>query len=79
MRYMEIKGHFQIPLSNEESDIVDAVVSSDRGMLERASMETRNREIARKLVSRGVLNRVRNGDEVFYLINDIDNPGVKDE
>lgn len=72
MRFIEIIGSLQLPLNNEEADVYDKVSSSDRGMLSRETLSEREREVARKMVSRGALRRARNGDSVFYLATSIE-------
>lgn len=68
-----------MPLSNEEAEVVDKVSSSDRGMINRSELSLRERELARKLVSRGALNRVRNEEAIFYLSNLVNNSGENNE
>lgn len=79
MRFIEIIGNLQLPLSNEEAEIFEKVSSSDRGMIARESLTERERELARKMVSRGALTRARTGDSVFYLPNSIEKPGETNE
>lgn len=79
MRFIEIIGSLQLPLSNEEAEVFDKVSSSDRGMIERETLTLREREVARKMVSRGALNRARTGDTVFYLLNVNDSNGDTNE
>lgn len=79
MRFIEILGSLQLPLSNEESDVFDKVSSSDRGMIARESLTERERELARKMVGRGALSRARDGDSVFYLANSTEKTGDTNE
>lgn len=79
MRFVEIIGNLLMPLSNEEAEVVDKVSSSDRGMINRSELSLRERELARKLVSRGALNRVRNEEAIFYLSNLVNNSGENNE
>lgn len=79
MKFIEILGDLRLPLSNEEAEIYEKVSSSDRGMIERKDLDLRERELARKMVSRGALNRARAGDDVFYLLNQVDQSGDKNE
>lgn len=79
MRFIEILGNLQLPLNNEEADLYEKVSSSDRGMIARESLDLRERELARRMVSRGALSRARNGDSVFYLLTQTDQSGDSDE
>lgn len=71
MRFREIRGGIQVPVSNEEQELLERIEKSS-GTL-RKDLNERERELARLMVSRGVLNRVRDQEQqVRYLINDLE-------
>ena len=71
MRFREIRGGIQVPVSNEEQELLERIEKSS-GMF-RKDLNERERELARLMVSRGVLNRMRDDDkQVRYLINDLE-------
>jgi hypothetical protein len=72
MRFIEIRGGLSIPVSSEEQDLLERIEESDEGMVDRTSLSERERELARKMVSRGVLNRSKNDGNIFYLKNDLE-------
>lgn len=63
MRWCEIAGGIQIFLSREEQSIIDRV---SKGRKPQSSFDEREQEIARRMVSRGVLRCVRVNDELHY-------------
>ena len=71
MRFREIRGGLLVPVSNEEQSIIDTIESSD-GMVLRKSLDERQRELARKMVSRGLLNRIKHDGEIHYVLNDLE-------
>jgi hypothetical protein len=72
MRYFEIAGGLRVPVSGEEQKVLSHV--GDKGRVNRADMSDRSQEIARLMVSRGLLRRVRNGDDKEAFIQNNDPP-----
>jgi hypothetical protein len=71
MRFREIRGGIQVPVSNEEQELLERIEKSSSTL--RKDLNERERELARLMVSRGVLNRVRDSEQqVRYLINDLE-------
>ncbi len=67
MRYHEIASGLRILLSSEEQDLLDRAEADG---LARDAMGERDREVARLMVSRGLLHRRRSKDgNVFYRVN----------
>ena len=68
MRFIEIESGMRVPVSNEEQDVLDlakdGITSQD--------LDERNREVARLLVTRGVMRRVKRDDQIVLLPNDLD-------
>lgn len=71
MRFREIRGGLMMPVSNEEQELIDLIESSN-GMIKRNDLGERQRELARKMVSRGLLNRIRHDGSLFYVLNDLE-------
>ncbi len=71
MKYYEIMGGIQVPASAEETALIERI--EENGALPKKSLNERDRELARKLVSRGILNRVAIEEETNFVLN-----GLKD-
>lgn len=69
MRYCEVAGGLRIPVSSEENTLVEKIRKG--GTMEKKKLDEREREVARKLVSRGVLNRKCADDGIKYEVNDL--------
>jgi|JTFO01.1.fsa_nt_gb hypothetical protein len=68
MRYVEIAGGINIMISNEEQELLD--MYRELGRIKKAELTERGQELARILVSKGVLNRVTNSNnETYYIPN----------
>ena len=57
-----------IPVFGEDLSVIKKIKSSPR----KSDMDDREQEIARKLVSRGVLNRKKDNNGIYFEINNID-------
>lgn len=69
MRFFEISSGFRLPVSEEEQSILDKAVETRR--VPRSALNEREQEVARLMVTRGLLNRKRDEDgKVFYEPND---------
>lgn len=71
MRFVEIRGNLLVPISNEENLLLEKI----RGSIEPVrtlDLDPRQRELARQMVHRGVLSRVKIDDASCYLYNDLD-------
>lgn len=66
MRYYEISGGFRVPISEEEEELLDAAKEHD---LLDESLDERSQEVARKMVSRGLLNRLSKAGKIYYEPN----------
>lgn len=69
MRYREIAGGIRVYVSQEEDTLVQKILEA--GTAQKKSLDEREQEVARKLVSRGVLNRVKANDEIAYVVNSL--------
>lgn len=72
MRYHEIASGLRVPLSGEEQDLIG---HANHGVIARDDLDERDQELARLLVSRGVLDQVKHKDQVFYHVSSADDIG----
>jgi hypothetical protein len=70
MRFIEILGGLQAPITNEEDTLVNKIIQ-ERSMPKK-KLDEREQEIARKLTSRGILKRVKIEGDTFYKINSLE-------
>lgn len=71
MRYIEIKGGINVPLSNEEQRLVETIAEAQT--LSSSEMDQRDTELARQLCGRGVLNQIEEADETLsYSVNKLE-------
>lgn len=71
MRFLEIRGSIRVPVSNEELVVAEKVRQSE-GPLSRANLNLREKELARQLVHKGVIDRVMIDEQICFVYNDID-------
>lgn len=71
MRFREIQGGLQVPVSNEEQELVD-LIEEEGGIILKKKLNIRHKELARKLTSRGVLKRVKREDKLYYKLNNLE-------
>lgn len=71
MRFLDIRGNIRVPVSNEESIIVEMVKGND-SPFPGSKFNIREKELARNLVHRGVLDRVLIDDKTHYVYNDLE-------
>jgi hypothetical protein len=71
LKFVEIKGGWLQPISNEENILLEKVRGHD-GPLPKSSLEHRDRELARSLVSRGLLTRIMFEDKLCFVVNDLE-------
>ena len=72
MRFVEIQGGLRVPVSNEEQ-VVAEIIRDNRGPLAKSKLNIRERELARNLVHKGIIDRVLIDEQVHFVYNDIDN------
>lgn len=68
MRFYEISSGFRLPISSEEQEIMDLIQSKDR--LGKEELDERQQEVSRLMVSRGLLIREKDGDDIYLRPND---------
>ena len=67
MRYHEIASGLQVPLSCEEQELIDQHGKT----MAKDSLDEREREVARLMVSRGVLDQYPHDDQVYYHLSSV--------
>jgi hypothetical protein len=72
MRFREIRGGIQIPVSSEEQSLIDLIESQEGNFIKRKELDERQREVARKMVSRGVLDRTQREGSLYYVVSKLD-------
>jgi hypothetical protein len=68
MRYHEIASGLQIALSCEEQELLDR---NKGGPIVKDTLDEREQELARMMVSRGVLDQYRHDNQVFYHVSSV--------
>lgn len=71
MKFIEIKGGWLQPVSNEENVLMERVKGAG-SPLKKSQLSEREQEVARNLVSRGLLTRLRIDDKLCFVVNDIE-------
>lgn len=71
MKFVEIVGSVLLPVSNEENIVLDKVREHVEPM-PKDKLDLREQEVARQLVHRGLLTRVKLSDKLCFLTNDVD-------
>ena len=72
MRFHEIRGGLQIPVSSEEQDLIDLIESQEGNFIEKKDLDERQQEVARKMVSRGVLDRAKRDGSLYFVVSKLD-------
>ena len=68
MKIIEL-GAWRTPVSNEENLLL-AKISEHKGLLPKSSLSLREKQIAKNLVARGVLTRLKRDDKLYYSFED---------
>lgn len=68
MRFYEISSGMRLPVNEEEQTLINRATESKRIRFE--ELEERDGEVARLMVSRGLLNRDQDDEGEFYTVND---------
>jgi hypothetical protein len=71
MRFIEILGGLQAPVSNEEDALVSKIIQEQS--MPKQNLDEREQEVARKLTSRGILKRIKIDGATHYKVNLLDN------
>jgi hypothetical protein len=68
MRYYEILSGVRMPVSGEEQELIDLISQEKR--VDCGSLDERSAEVARVMVSRGLLRRVKYSDKTVFVLDD---------
>jgi len=68
MKIIEL-GAWRTPVSNEENLLL-VKISQHKGLLPKSSLSLREKQIAKNLVARGVLTRLKRDDKLYYSFED---------
>jgi hypothetical protein len=68
MRYFEIAGGFRMPINEEEQEVLTLIQESEHE-IEDSNLDERQQELARQMVSRGLLNRLHKDGKIYYEPN----------
>jgi hypothetical protein len=71
MRFIEIQGSILQPISNEEDMLLEKVKGS-KLPLPKESLTLRETEVARGLVHRGILTKVKMNNKLCYIANQLE-------
>lgn len=69
MRYIEINGGLKVHITEEEDQLYSRVI--EERMIEKSVLTEREREIAKKLVSRGIFDRTKVDNSWSYSVNSL--------
>jgi hypothetical protein len=67
MRFYEISSGLRVPVSEEEQALLDII--TQKGRVEKGTLDERQQEVGRLMVSRGLLIREREDDSIFLRAN----------
>lgn len=70
MKIRQIRGGLAIAVNNEEEELVKRI--EEGGITDRDALSEREVEMARSLVSRGVLNKSFKDGKVLFRFNDLE-------
>lgn len=69
MRFYEISGGFRVPVSKEEQQIIDLALDASNGELMKSDLDERQQEVARIMVTKGLLRRLKDEDHLYFKVN----------
>ena len=61
-----------MPVSNEEQALIELIESQEGNFIKRKELDERQREVARKMVSRGLLERTQRDGSLYYVVSKLD-------
>lgn len=71
MKFIEIAGGVVTPVSNEELVLLEKIKGSGKPY-PKSLLDERQRELARQMVTRGVLTRLLVEDKICFVYNDLE-------
>jgi hypothetical protein len=72
MRYFEISSGLRLPICAEEKELLDYIGKQTRKTIDAAELSERQSELARRMVSRGLLRFHRKDNQLCYQIDSVD-------
>jgi hypothetical protein len=67
MRFQEI-NNYNMPINNDEYRFLENIKKSGNDFIEAVKLSENEIELARKMVTRGLIGRAHIEDETFYVI-----------
>lgn len=67
MRFLEIVSGVRVPISGEEQQVL--LKAEEHGSVAKGDLNDREKEVARNMVSRGLLRRYRHQDQTRFRPN----------
>jgi DNA-binding NarL/FixJ family response regulator len=67
MRFYEISSGMRMPVNEEEQALLDR--AAEKHSIHRSQLSEREQEVARLMVSRGLLNRGKDDEGIYYTPN----------
>ena len=71
MKFVEISGSILLPMSNEENVLLEKVKEYQKP-LPKSVLNEREKELARTMVNRGILTRIKMNDKLYFVSNLLD-------
>lgn len=68
MRFYEISSGLRVPVDTEQQELIDRAIEARR--LREDDLEERAAEVARLMLSRGLLRQKKDDDGMYYEPND---------
>jgi hypothetical protein len=69
MKIIEVIGGMRIPVYNFENALFEKI--KEKNGLGKSQLSEREQEIARNMLSRGILKRAKRGDQIVYKVNEM--------
>lgn len=69
MKMIDILGGMRLAISEEEYLVVDRIKQKEK--VYKRSLEERDQQLAHNMVNRGVLNRFKDDEGIYYIINEL--------
>lgn len=71
MKFIEFAGSVLQPVSNEENVLLEKV-KEFQNPLPKENLNEREQQLAKQLVNRGILTRIRRQDKLYFVVNSLD-------
>jgi hypothetical protein len=71
MKFIEVQGGWLQPISNEENIVLEKIKGVD-DPFPKSSLSEREKELARRLVTRGLLTRIIIEDKLHFVACDLE-------